>query len=305
MRQGAPERNSVLWGPQGLRAGWGCLLFLVLVVLFESLFGALARRLLHGHARPALLPPSVMLPAEFFSAAGVVLVTFLMARIERKPFGAYGLRDHAGLRRFGIGLLAGISAISLLVGALRSLHLLALAPAGLGGAAALHYGLLWGLGFLLTGVFEEMLLRGYLLWTLARGIGFWWGALLLAVAFGAVHGSNPGESPVGLFSAGAVALLFSLSIRLTGSLWWAIGFHAAWDWGESYFWGVSDSGLLVEGHLFNARPHGGLLWSGGATGPEGSLLVFPVLALVGAGLWVARRGGPGSGVRESPRNAAL
>ena len=50
---------------------------------------------------------------------------------------------------------------------------------------------------------------------------------------------------------------------MTGSLWWAIGFHAAWDWGESYFYGTSDSGLMARGHLFGEHPVGKLLWSGG------------------------------------------
>jgi len=27
----------------------------------------------------------------------------------------------------------------------------------------------------------------------------------------------------------------------TGSLWWAVGFHAAWDWGQSCFYGTADS----------------------------------------------------------------
>ncbi len=279
-------------GPDGLRAGWGCVLFLLLIFFYESAFSALARHWMHGRARPPALPPEVMVPAEAFSALGVVVATYLMARAEGKPFGAFGLGDRAGLRRFGGGLLSGFAAISALVGLLWALHLVALGPAGLRAASAVRYGLFWALGFLLTGLFEEMLLRGYLLWTLARGLGFPWGALALSAGFGLIHGTNPGETPVGLFSAAAVGLLFCLSVYLTRSLWWAIGFHAAWDWGESFFWGVSDSGLRVEGHLLDAHPQGARLWNGGATGPEGSLLVFPVLVLTAAGIVFWWRGRP-------------
>ena len=213
-----------------------------------------------------------------------------MARLEGRPFGSFGWRDRRALPRLGAGVLAGAAALSILVGVLWSRHLLLLHGPVIRGAAAWRYGLLWALGFTVVAVFEESLLRGYLLFTLARGIGFFPAALLLAASFGAIHGSNPGETPVGLFSAGAAGLLFSLGIRYTGSLWWAIGFHAAWDWSQSFLWGTADSGVLVQGHLFDEHAQGPALWSGGVTGPEGSLLVFPLLLAVAALMAVWWRG---------------
>ena len=87
-------------------------------------------------------------------------------------------------------------------------------------------------------------------------------------------------------------------IYFTRSLWWALGFHAAWDWGESFFWGTSDSGLLVQGHLFDEHPQGALLWSGGPTGPEGSLLVFLILLLCTALALLYWRGRPFARAKE-------
>ena len=103
---------------------------------------------------------------------------------------------------------------------------------------------------------------------------------MLSVAFGSMHLSNTGESPVGIFSAGAIGLLFCVSLWYLKTLWWAIGFHAAWDWAESYFWGTADSGLVMKGHLLGGHPQGAILWSGGATGPEGSILVVPLLVII-------------------------
>ncbi|WP_162601686.1 hypothetical protein [Occallatibacter savannae] len=60
----------------------------------------------------------------------------------------------------------------------------------------------------------------------------------------------------------------------------AIGCHAAWDWAETYFYGTADSGFVAPGHLFSTKPMGNPLWSGGADGPEGSLLVIPVVLLL-------------------------
>ncbi len=148
------------------------------------------------------------------------------------------------------------------------------------------YALGWGVLFLVVAVFEESTLRGYLQFTLTRGIGFWWGALLLSFLFGFSHGTNPGETPVGLFGAAAVGLVFCLSLWYTGSLWWALGCHASWDWAESYFYGTSDSGLKAQGHLFGEHPTGPLLWSGGTTGPEGSLLALVLLAIMALAMWL-------------------
>jgi membrane protease YdiL (CAAX protease family) len=161
----------------------------------------------------------------------------------------------------------------------------------------------WGLIFLIAGFFEESLFRGYVQFTLLRGIGFWWGAVIFSLIFGYMHLRNSGESPVGLASVVGAGLIFSLSLWYTGSLWWAVGFHAAWDWGQSYFYGTPDSGMLAQGHWLQSEPAGPVFWSGGTTGPEGSILVVAVLlisALVMA-LWWGRRGrSPFTGAAWTP-----
>ena len=64
------------------------------------------------------------------------------------------------------------------------------------------------------------------------------------------------------------------------------GCHAGWDWAQSYFYGTSDSGLIIEGHLLSEHPTGPALWSGGTTGPEGSLLIFVLLAIMSLVMWL-------------------
>ncbi|MGB8845772.1 MAG: CPBP family intramembrane glutamate endopeptidase, partial [Terracidiphilus sp.] len=75
--------------------------------------------------------------------------------------------------------------------------------------------------------------------------------------------------------------VFCMSVRFTGSAWWAIGCHAAWDWAETYFYGAVDSGMVGQGHLLSAAPSGNPLLSGGTDGPEGSLLGLPLMVLLG------------------------
>ena len=125
-------------------------------------------------------------------------------------------------------------------------------------------------------------MRGYSQWVLTKGMNFWPAAALLSVSFGAIHGANPGEAKTGLAAAALIGFFLCLTLRRTGDLWWAVGFHMAWDWGESYLYSVPDSGALLPGHLLNSSLHGPIWLTGGSVGPEGSYLVFVV---IGA-LWV-------------------
>ncbi len=274
--------ERIFVGSTGLRAGWRVAIFALVAAAFGTLVSlgltALVRAATHGrgaHAGAAVDAPI----GETILALAAFVATAVMARVERKTLWSYGLRDGRKLRTFAIGLASGLVLMSLETGVLLATGHLQLAFSGAGAASALGFALLWGYVFVLTGFAEEMLFRGYPLVALTRGIGFWPAAILLSVVFGALHGVNGGEALIGEVSAGAIALVLCFAIRRTGSLWWAIGFHAGWDWTESYLWGARDSGFVTPGALFVSTPSGAPLLSGGNVGPEGSLFVAIPIAL--------------------------
>ena len=135
--------------------------------------------------------------------------------------------------------------------------------------------------------------------------GFWQAAWLTSVLFGAAHTGNNGENWIGIFAAALIGFVFCVSIWVTGSAWWAIGCHAAWDWAETYFYGTANSGFVAPGHLFSTRPAGNALWSGGADGPEGSLLVIPVVLLLLALLFIFYRRPKAAKIATSPVSEQL
>jgi hypothetical protein len=254
-------------------------------------------RLAHhaSHTPSAGITPGMTLFNEGLIAVIALLSSWIMAKIERRPFSGYGLAMEGWLLRLLAGLAWGLGFLSLLVLLLRATGLLAFDGRLLFGAAAARSGALWLLAFFAVGFFEEIFFRGYMQFTLARGLtaiyaflgvsdrkslGFWSAATLISFSFGFTHKSNPGESPIGILSAGLIGIVFCLSLWRTGSLWWAIGMHAAWDWAQSYLYGVGDSGLFVAGRLFATHPSGRPILSGGATGPEGSIFILPILLLV-------------------------
>ena len=114
----------------------------------------------------------------------------------------------------------------------------------------------------------------------APSAGFWQAAWLTSTLFGFGHTSNNGENWIGIFAAAFIGFVFCVSVWVTGSAWWAIGCHAAWDWAETYFYGTADSGLVAKGHLLTTSPAGNPFWSGGTDGPEGSILVLLISLLI-------------------------
>ena len=112
----------------------------------------------------------------------------------------------------------------------------------------------------------------WLQWRPSQRSGFWQATWASSVGFGFIHTFNNGETWMGILAAAAIGFVFCVSVRLTGSAWWAIGCHASWDWAESYFYGTADSGFSARGHLLTTMPMGSPLWSGGSDGPEGSVL---------------------------------
>jgi membrane protease YdiL (CAAX protease family) len=139
----------------------------------------------------------------------------------------------------------------------------------------------------------------------APSAGFWQAAWLTSTLFGFGHTANNGENWIGIFAAAFIGFVFCVSIWLTGSAWWAIGCHAAWDWAETYFYGTADSGLVAKGHLLSTSPSGNPLWSGGSDGPEGSLLIIPIVLLILAWLVVLYRRPRAAGISAPPATEQL
>jgi CAAX protease family protein len=273
----APSYARTLFlGPDGLRPGWG---FAFYVLMFYA-----AQKVAVELAWARDLGPSGLwsgLLEEFGNVLAALIPAVVLASVERRPWRIYGLplKDSFG-RRFWVGVVWGISAISLLMFALYTFHSFSFGHLVLHGARILRFAVYWSVMFVLVGLFEEFLLRGYTQFTLARGVGFWPAAITLSFAFGLTHLRNNGEHWPGLIAAGFIGFFFCLTLRRTGNLWFAVGFHAAWDWGETFLYSVPDSGMVSPGHLLSSSLRGPDWLSGGSVGPEGSVLCFVVVALV-------------------------
>ena len=273
--------ESIFLGPNGVRAGWRAALFVALFLFFVSL-GGLTLRLLHISVLLQLGPitPYVLGGQEGLAALCAIAAALIMGRLEGRRFGDYGMRaTQAFGKNFWLGTVWGISAITALMLVIRALGGYSFGMVDLSPSAVVRYGLEWAAAFFLVGIYEEFFFRGYLQFTLSSGMGFWPAALLLSLAFGAVHLRNPGEGPVGALSVLVIGMFLCFTLSRTGTLWFAIGFHAAYDFGETYVYSVPDSGFVMPGHLLASSFHGPAWLTGGTVGPEGSVFDFVIMAI--------------------------
>lgn len=276
-----PSVHRMFGGPDGLHPGWRVFLYLgmgVLVFLILSNGQFLIPERGAGYLWRTLFIQVVLVLSS-------VLPAVVMARVEDRPFSNYGLPIWGLLRRnFWIGLLWGVVALSALMVLMRMAGVFDFGTLRLHGGRVLEFAVFWGLFFFLVGIFEEFTFRGYTQFTLAQWIGFWPAAILLSFLFGLLHLlGNIGETWIGSLCAAVIGLFFCLTLKRTTGLWFAVGMHACWDWSESYLYSVPDSGGTTPGRLLNSSFHGSRWLTGGTVGPEGSVLVFVVIAVA----WVA------------------
>lgn len=262
------------------------LLFVFLRVCIFMLFSygfSLALQFMAAAFEPRklfLFSPKRLAITEAILFLGTFAAALVMSRLEKRPFGDYGLPLRGFLGRFfWQGALFGFVEISAVIGAVAAFGSYRFGSLAIHGEDLLRWASFWAVFFLVVGLYEEFTFRGYMQFTLAQGVGFWPAALLLSLAFGLVHITNPGENWIGIAGIVLTGLFWSFTLRRSGNLWFAVGMHASFDFGETFLYSVPDSGAVFPGHLSNATLAGSAWLTGGSAGPEASLFDFLTLLL--------------------------
>ena len=227
-----------------------------------------------------------------------------VAFLEHRAVGDFGLPIQGMLgKNFWLGALLGLVEVSVLVGLISAFGGYAFGSFALSLGDAIRWASFYFALFLVVGLYEEFLFRGYAQFTLGQSIGFWPAAVLLSAFFGYVHLGNKGETWTGAAGVVLVGLLFAFTLRRTGNLWFAIGLHASFDWGETFLYSVPDSGEVFRGHLSHALLSGPQWLTGGTAGPEGSIFCFITMGLqflVVALIFPAKQSTDGDSLRTLP-----
>ena len=224
----------------------------------------------------------------FVLAAIVLLVFALSAKfIERREPTEIAPRTEVGrlLSGFLLGLLL-FTAVIVVLGIAGVYHY-----SGIGSFSGVLHGLAFATA---AGVIEEVLFRGLLFRILSKAVGTWGALLLTSALFGAAHLGNPGAT---LGSAVAIAVeagvLLGAAYVATGGLGVPIGVHIGWNFCEGSIFGMAVSGSKVSASLFHGSLSGPAVLTGGAFGPENSIVAV-ILCLLAAvfflrKMWIEKR----------------
>ena len=277
---GGGTLGKIFLNDHGLRAGWRLLIYAALVAVLAT-GSMMVLRLFLQPVRGAF-SPSLLIIQESLLFAVIFGSALIMSRIEKRSPGAYGLPvSQAFGKFFWQGWLVGLCEVTALMGLIATFGGYKFGSVVLQGGELVRWALVWGFFFLVVGFFEEFLFRGYTQFTLGDGIGFWPAAVLLSTLFGLAHLSNPGEGWVGAASVVMIGLILAFGLRRTGNLWFVVGLHASFDFGETFLYSVPNSGMVFDGHLSNATLQGAKWLTGGSVGPEGSVFSFLTMAMLG------------------------
>jgi len=279
--------RKIFLNPRGLRAGWRLLIFVGIFFALQFALNWIVTKVFHP-PQLAFLDPIGLSVEDLLALIEVVIATWVMGRIEHRRFADYGIpvRNAFG-RDFWIGSLWGLGSTSLVIGLIAAFGGYRIVGLAIHGGAFWYFLGLWIIANLCIGFGEELSFRAYLLTTLADGIGFWPAAILLSIGFGALHYFlKPHERWEDFASTGLLGLFVCLSLRRTGSLAFAIGFHAAFDFANLFVWSGQNAGEYAVGHLLQTSWPGPQWLTGGLLGPEASRMVFVVIALM---FWIFDR----------------
>ncbi len=220
------------------------------------------------HSLPGVIGALLIVVATLATYAGFVRV------IERRPVTELG-RAGAPIE-LGSGFVLGVALFSLTMLVLWSLGQVDVVADG--GWRALGYPLL---DAVIAAVVEEVLMRGVLFRIVEESLGSWIALAFSAALFGALHAFNPGATAT---SSIAIALeagvLLAAVFMLTRRLWMVIGLHTAWNFTEGGVFGASVSGGEAHG-AFVSQFHGPAVLTGGAFGPEASIVAVVVCLTAG------------------------
>ena len=273
----------------GGEVGRGFLAFLIAIALMIGLAVATRGRVSNRSA-------------SMLGAATIAIYYLAALRwIERRQ--APELESRGRTKEFGAGLTLGIGLFSSVMAVLWAIGVYRFS--GRGTFTELGSGALFALT---AAVLEEIIFRAYLFRLLSAATGTWMAVLLTSALFGAAHAANPGAT---LFSSFAIAVeagvILAGAYAMTGRLWMPIGLHLGWNFAESTIWGMSVSGGTITPGLMRGNLRGTPIVTGGAFGPEASIVAIVLCFAVGATLlWQTARLGrvqPPMWKMRAPANA--
>ena len=224
------------------------------------------------------MPQDLMLVSLFSTLIATILTIVYCRFIEKRSLHSIGFVKKKGVSDYFLGLLIGLIlfSFSVLIAYLTgSVEFNGLNP-------TISYGiiLLFLIAFIIQGMSEEVILRGYLMVSLSTKIPVIAAILINSLIFSVLHFTNPGASPLAALNIALFGIFASIFALKSDSLWGVCGIHSAWNFVQGNFFGFKVSGLDTTSSILSfSASEAGSLFNGGSFGMEGGLGVTITLAL--------------------------
>lgn len=133
-------------------------------------------------------------------------------------------------------------------------------------------------GYLLQGMAEEVLCRGYLMVSLSRKYHVKQAIISSSLFFAFLHASNNGFSLLAFINLFLFGVFASLLLLVFGNIWIAGAFHSIWNFVQGNIYGIKVSGTSASSSVFlTSNTAGREIINGGSFGMEGGIAVTFVL----------------------------
>ena len=273
-------------------------IFVAAMVLVDGLGVTVIKRLHLVDEGSFSFRPALVLAIEGLTAFAALVATLVVMLIGRRSMHelGYGLRDGGTL--LAGGSVAGFAAPMLLIAGIAALGGFTVGGLAMHGTQLVAYALAWLVTMFALGFAEELTFRGPGFFLLGEAIGPWGAAAATTALFVLAHADKPHENAFDLTSVGLIGLFMAFTVIRTGSIWFAVAFHALFDYVALYVLGAPNTanqgGQPIATRLLTGGYHGPAWLTGGVLGIEASWLVFPVIALLFLGFHLATRRSTGS-----------
>lgn len=212
-----------------------------------------------------------------FSDIVMMLIVFLFCRfIQKRKLRTLGFIKKGMLKEYGLGMLLGFAFFSVCV--LLGVLFGGLKIEGISPEFSIGIFVAYLLGYMVQGMTEEVLCRGYFLGSYARRYPVYAAVLANSLLFASLHLLNSGISVLAFINITLFGIFASIYFIRRGSIWGIGAFHSIWNLVQGNFYGIKVSGTPVGNTLFTTQAIAGKsLWNGGDFGMEGSLICTIVL----------------------------
>jgi len=252
--------------------------FFVLLILMSPIALSLSSLLNRMIPQIAMNNTFLLIIQETLTLGCVFLVSWIVLRYSRMPFSGLGISLRGRWKDWLAGMLFAIALYVVGFGA--SLSLGAVSVSG----ASFHFSslLLSFLLFLLVGVTEELMMRGFVLGRmLDGGVNKFTALFISSVLFSLLHLFNPNFELLPFLNILLAGILLGASYIYTRNLCFPISLHWFWNWIQGPLLGYEVSGNRLEGSVLTLSLSEPNLINGGSFGFEGSLLCT-ILMIVGS-----------------------